>query len=575
MKSNKIAVLFLLSSLLLSGCASTPSGGSTAASQSRSTNIRFTDFTQQSGVNFKHVATYTPEKFMPEVIGSGVIATDFNRDGAPDILLVNSGAIAAAERPAEAKTRIYINNGKGVFTDKTDEMNLTSAGYGMGAAAGDFENDGWTDVFLTSYDGNNRLLKNANGKFEDVTDASGIKNDNAWATSAGFGDFDADGDLDLFIVRYIVYTKQTAQKSYRNNLMIYSAPYLYQAVSDQLWRNDGNGKFTDVSKESGIASAAEKGLALAIGDIDKDGDTDVYVANDSTPNQLWINDGKAKFKDIAKLAGCAYSETGREEGSMGADFSDFDGNNLLDIAVPNFQNESTALYSQETPLLFREVSDAVGIGQTARARLKFGLDFFDADNDADEDLLVVNGHIEDNIEQNSDSVTFAQANTLYENLGNGKFADISDASGDALKDVKVSRGIATADFDADGDLDFVVSNNNGAAQIAFNETAKKGNFAAFWLEGEKTNRSAIGTRVVARIGDKKIERQIMGAQSYLSVSDFHVFFGLGEAQKIDELTIYWHGGEPQILQDLQGGKFYYVKQNKEPQTFTAGEKQIQ
>lgn len=573
MKSEYFLFFLLIAAAISNGCKSATNANSATAKKAE-TKIRFSDFTNKSGVNFKHIPTYTPDKFMPQVLGSGVATADFNRDGAPDILLVNSGAIDAKERSEEAKTRLYINDGKGNFADKTKDWNLTSTGYGFGVAVGDFDNDGWTDVFLTNYEGNNRLLRNANGKFEDVTEKSGIKSDNSWTTSAGFGDFDGDGDLDLFVVRYVVYNKEVAQKTYHNNLMTYSAPYLYQGISDQLWRNDGNGKFTDVSKESGIASASLKGLALAIGDIDKDGDTDIYVANDTNPNQLWINDGKGKFKDMAKLAGCAYSEGGREEGSMGADFTDFDNNNLLDIAVPNFQEESTALYSQESPMLFREVSDAVGIGQAARARLKFGLDFFDADNDSDEDLIVVNGHIEDNIEQNSDSVTFAQQNTLYENLGNGKFTDISDVSGEALKDKQVSRGVAVADFNSDGLLDFIVSNNGGTAQIVFNETEKKGNFVGLWLEGEKTNRNAIGVRVVAKVGDKKIERQIMGAQSYLSVSDFRINLGLGETQKIDELTIYWLGAEPQTIKDLQSGKFYYIKQSKEPLEFVAGEKQI-
>jgi hypothetical protein len=444
----------------------------------------------------------------------------------------------------------------------------------MGLAIGDFDGDGWTDLFLTSYEGDNRLLKNTGADFEDVTETSGIKLDGGWATSAGFFDFDADGDLDLFIVRYVDFTTANAQKTFRNRMLVYPTPILYKAVADQIWRNDGGGKFTDVSSQTGINSAPGKGLALALGDIDLDGDTDVYVANDTDSNYLWINDGVGKFKNIAQLSGSAYSEIGREQGNMGADFSDVDGNLLPDIAVTTFQEEATAVYSQTAPLLFSDVSDAIGIGQTSRARLKFGLDFFDADNDGDEDLLVANGHIEDNIEQNSDSVSFAQTNSLYENLGSGKFSDISAQAGNAFADKQVSRGLATADFDADGDLDFIVSNNGGTAQIAFNKTAQKGNFVVLWLEGERATRNAIGTRIVARIGDKKIERQIMGAQSYLSISDFRVHFGLGAAQKIDELTIYWLGGEAQTVRDLQSGKFYYVRQGKEPQPFVAGEKKI-
>lgn len=541
---------------------------------SQTTNLKFADATKTSGVNFRHVPTRTENKWLPEIMGGGVVVADFNRDGAPDIVLVNSGAVGKKERSDEAKNRLYINDGKGVFADKTDEWNLTSTGYGQGAAVGDFDNDGWTDLFLTNYEGDNRLLKNTGAKFEDVTDSADIKSDGGWATSAGFFDMDADGDLDLYVVRYVDFTTENPHKVYRNKMQIYSTPIYYNPVADQIWRNDGNGKFSDASESSGITAQKGNGLALAIGDIDRDGDEDIYVANDSDANQLWTGDGAGKFKDAAQLSGAAYSQTGVEEGSMGADFSDIDNNNFLDIAVTNFQDESTSVYSQTDALLFREISDAIGIGQTARSRLKFGIDFFDADNDGDEDLLVANGHIEDNVEQNSDSVKFAQPNTLYENLGNGKFSDVTESAGDALKDTQVSRGLATADLNGDGLLDFVVVNNGGTAQVAFNETAPKGSFVNLWLEGERSNRNAIGARVVAKIGDRKIERQIMGAQSYLSVSDFRVHFGLGEAQKIDELTIYWLGGVPQTITNLESGKFYYIKQNNAPTAFIPGEKQI-
>jgi enediyne biosynthesis protein E4 len=567
---KKIIVFALIFSVFSCTTPNTPN----TKQNSVQTNIKFEDVSANCGINFQHNPNRSEERFMPEVIGSGVAIADFNRDGSPDVVLVNGGKVFETERTADAKNRLYFNDGKGKFTDKTDEWNLTSKGYGLGVAVGDFDNDGWTDIFFTSYEGDNRLLRNTGTKFEDITESSGIKNDGKWATSAGFFDAENDGDLDLFVVRYVNYTKENRQKTYRNRLMTYSTPLLYEAVADQLWLNDGKGKFTDASKESGISSSAMKGLALALGDIDSDGDTDIYVANDTTPNQLWINDGKGKFKDMAQLTGCAYSEIGKEEASMGADFSDFDSNGLQDITVANFQDEVESIYSQKQPMLFTEISDAVGVGMSSRAKLKFGVDFFDADNDGDEDLFVANGHIEDNIEQNSESVTFAQQNLLYENLGTGKFQDISNNSGNALLDKQVSRGIATADFDGDGDLDFIVSNNGGKAQIAFNQTEKKGNFVGLWLDGSKTNRNAIGTRLIAKIGDKKIERQIMGSQSYLSISDFRVHFGLGEAQQIDELTINWLGSEPQIIKNLQGGKYYYIKQGQEPVSYIAGEKQI-
>lgn len=568
-----ISVFILVgSAMLMTGCPATPIS-SNSKPNTVGTSISFADGTSGSGISFTHMPNRSEAKLMPEIMGSGVAIADVNRDGAPDIILVNSGSIADPKRSENARTRLYINDGQGKFTDRTAEWSLESSGYGMGVAVGDYDNDGWPDIFLTSFDGNNRLLKNNGERFEDVTAKTGLRSDGAWATSAGFLDIDNDGDLDLYIVRYVDYSPEKRQQTYHNKLLVYSTPIVYKAVSDQLWRNDG-GNFVEISGTAGISSTPQKGLALAIGDIDKDGDTDIYVANDSTANQLWINDGTGKFKDIAQLSGAAYSETGNEQANMGADFSDFDGNGLLDIADTTFQNEATAIYSQHEPLLFEDVTDRVGIGASSRARLKFGIDFFDADNDGDEDLIVANGHIEDNIEQNSVSVTFAQPNSLYENLGNGKFIDISDIAGAALQDKQVSRGIATGDLNGDGLLDLVTNNNGGTAQIAINTGGAKAGFITLWLEGGKANRSAIGTRVVAKIGDRTVERQVMGAQSYLSVSDLRLNFGLGTSTSIDELTIYWPGGSEQKFTGLAGNKFYYVRQDREPVVFVPGEKKI-
>ncbi len=557
--------------LLMMACPSRPSGSD--ASKAPRTKIRFDDATKTSGINFTHIPTRTEQKLMPEVMGSGVAVADVNRDGAPDVLLVNSGAIGAAARPENARTRLFINDGKGNFTDKTDEWNLNSVGYGMGVAVGDFDNDGWPDVFLTSFDGNNRLLRNTGTHFEDVTERSGIRSDGKWATSAGFVDIDNDGDLDLYVVRYVEFPLIDPPRSYHNGLPVYPTPVLFTAVADQLWLNDGKGKFQDVSDRVGLKDKARKGLALAIGDINGDGFADIYVANDTTPNQLWVRSDGGKLKDVAQLAGCAYSEAGKEQGNMGADLSDIDGDGLIDIVDTTFQNEPTAVYRQREPMLFEDVSDVVGIGASSRQRLKFGIDLFDADNDGDEDLMVTNGHIEDNIEKNSDSETFAQQNSLYENLV-GKFVDISDVSGSALLDKQVSRGLATGDLNGDGALDFVISNNGGTAQIGYNTTTDRGNFVILWLDGNKSNRSAIGARVTVRIGDKMIQRQVMGALSYMSVSDLRLHFGLGLAEKIDELTIYWPGSAPQVIKDLAGGKFYYIRQGKDAVTFIPGQKQI-
>ncbi|NNE65637.1 MAG: CRTAC1 family protein [Pyrinomonadaceae bacterium] len=561
-----ITVIAFVSALVACGDSTVPSSTGSKVS----TSIKFTDVTKAKGLEYKHVAGRSPDKWMPETLNSGVAVADFNNDRAPDIFFVNSGTYGDVERSETTSDRLYINDGKGSFTDKTKEWNVLGTGYGAGVAAGDIDDDGDIDLFVTNVEGDNRLLRNTGEKFEDITKEAGFKVDGNWASSAGFGDFDADGDLDLFVVKYIVYSKENHKKQFDSGMQSYSAPFLYPGLADQIWENDGTGKFTDISEKAGIAQSPGKGLALAIGDIDRDGDTDVYVANDTTPNQLWINDGTGRFKDIARLSGSAYSESGSEDGSMGADFADVDNNGYLDIAVTNFQEETTALYSQTKENLFRDISDASGIGQTARARLSFGIEFFDADNDGDEDLLVANGHIVDFVAKITASISFPQQNTLYENSGDGKFVDVSDSAGNAFQVKQVSRGLAVADFDSDGDLDFVTSNNDEPAQLAFNESTNAGNFVGLLLEGTKASKSAIGTRLVATIGEKKIIRELMGSQSYLSVSDFRLLLGIGEADKIDKLEILWMGGEKQTIEGIAAGKYYLIKQGEQPSDLKIG-----
>ncbi|MCB1607232.1 MAG: CRTAC1 family protein, partial [Xanthomonadales bacterium] len=409
--------------------------------------------------------------------------------------------------------------------------------------------------------------------FVDVTVDAGLQSDGQWSTSAGFFDYDRDGHLDLYQVRYLKFSIADAPKSFRNQLLIYPTPLLFEGVADRVWKGTGAGNFNDVSEQLGLHLAPSKGLALAIGDLDADGVDEIYVANDTAANQLWIAQSTAPWQDIGAVSGAAYDDQGREEGSMGADYADIDGDGLLDITVSNFQLEATSIYRQEQPLLFRESADVLGIGQSSRARLSFGIDFFDVNNDGWEDLLVANGHIEDNVHLNSESVSFAQQNSLYLNLGDGHFRDISAQAGEALAQLAVSRGLATGDLNGDGALDFVVSNNDGPAQVAFNQS-QAGQFLMLWLEGSRSNRSAIGARVEARVGSRVLQRQIMGVQSYLSVSDFRLHFGLGDAAQVDQLTVHWPSGEVQQFEDLAGGSFYHLVEGGQPQTYVPGQRVI-
>ncbi len=550
-----------------------------------STDLRFTDGTSDSGIDFTHLPTYTEERFMPEIQGGGVAIIDIDRDGDPDILAINSGALRSDARPPGGTSRLYLNDGSGRFTDVTAEWGLTSAeaGYGMGAAVGDVDGDGRQDVFLTAFDEGDRLLLNTGAGFVDATDEYAILPDPKWSTSAGFLDMDNDGDLDLYVARYSEYVLDEAQRCYEGDLHIYCTPHLFDAIADRLLRNDG-GKFLDVTDAAGIGERLGRGLAFVVGDIDLDGDSDVYVANDLSPNHLWLNDGSGSFADIAPRAGVAMSVHGIAEAGMGADMGDIDGDGKFDLVTTNFESETTNVHLQQDDLTFREVSDAAGVGEAARARLKWGIDLFDADNDGDEDLIVANGHIYDNAGEFSGGPTFPQQNTLYENLGGGEFMDVSDVSGDALTDRQVSRGLVTSDLDGDGDLDALVGNNGGTLQVLVNESRSVGHWVGLWLEGAGqgvetsagpgANKSAIGARIEARIGDHTLIRQVTNALSYLSAGDLRVHIGLGDAASIDELTILWPGGGVQTITGLAADTYYRIVQGAEPEPFTAGERVI-
>lgn len=562
-----------------SGATGAPTDGPTK------TGLRFTDGTAASGIDFVHLPTYTEERYMPEIQGGGVAIIDVNRDGAPDVLAVNSGELRSDTRPPGGSSRLYLNDGAGRFTDVSEQWGLefVEAGYGMGVAVGDVDGNGWPDIFLTVYDGDDRLLLNDGSTFIDATGDYAIQPDPRWSTSAGFLDIENDGDLDLYIARYSEYDLDTAERCYEGDLHIYCTPHLVDAIADRLLRNEG-GTFLDVSDEAGLGVNLGRGLALVIGDIDQDGDVDIYVANDLNPNNLWLNDGSGRFEDVAPRAGVAVSVQGIAEAGMGADMGDVDGDGTFDLVTTNFEGETTTVHLQSDDLTFREVSDSMGVGKTARARLKWGIDLFDADNDGDEDLIVANGHIYDNAGEFSGGPTFPQQNTLYENIGAGEFVDVSDISGTALLDRQVSRGLVTSDLDGDGDLDAIIVNNGGTLQVLINESVPTGNWIGLWLEGAGqgtetsagpgANTSAIGARVQARIGDVTLLRQVTNALSYLSAGDLRVHLGLGDADVIDELVIHWPGGGVQTIEGLAAGSYYRVFQGMEPEPFVPGERVI-
>jgi hypothetical protein len=555
----------------------------TIAAPTIATSLRFTEVASDIGLGaYRHVPTYSDDKYMPEFMGSGVAIVDVNRDGAPDLVVTNSGAVGQAVRSPEAANRLFLNDGRGHFSDATASWGLPSRGYGMGVAAGDWNNDGWTDLFLSNYGGGDTLLRNTGTRFEDVTAAAGLTDEGRWSMSSAFFDGDGDGDLDLWVTRYIDYTMANAIECHLNRVHVYCTPEMYAGDHDRYWRNNGDGTFTDGSDEAGItANTPTRSLALVAGDIDLDGDTDVYVANDLDRNELWLNDGTGHFTDVGSVAGVAYSSNGAEEAGMGTDLGDVDGDGRPDLIAANFQGESASTYLQEPPigpgqLLFREVSDAVGIGVAARARLKWGIDLADLDADGDADILIANGHLYDNIGSFMGDVTFGQTNTLFENRGDGSFSDVSAAVGDAFTAALGSRGLATGDLDGDGRLDVVVGNNGGPLEVAHNESLSAGQWLGLWLEGDVAagaNRSAIGARITASAGDRTHTAQRLGGSSFLSANDARVLLGLAAATTAD-IRIQWPGGAETTHKAMAAGRWYHVVQGRDPVPFVPGERTI-
>ena len=543
------------------------SAADSPGSEAVETHLWFTDMTSESGISFQHHPHRTEERYLPETMGGGVTLADINRDGAPDVICFDSGPLKNPVRPPDERDRVYLNDGKGHFTDVTDEWKLTSAGYGMGGAVADFDGDGWVDLFTTHFGGGDRLYRNTGSEFVDVTEEAGIAPDTRWSTSAGFFDLEGDGDLDLYVANYVEYQVEGAMRCFLLDVHHYCSPHLFEGQYDRLLVNNGDGTFTDRSKEKGIEIYKGKGLGVILGDVDWDGDQDIYVANDVTRNLLFINQGQGVLDEVGLLSGVALSESGKAEAGMGVDLADYDLDGHLDIVCTNFQGETNSIYRQEDGF-FQEVSDAVGIGEESRAKLGFGVDFVDADNDGDEDILVVNGHVDDNVSAQTPGIEFAQPNFIFENR-NGKLVDVTAGAGPAFDDVQVSRGLMTGDLDGDGDIDAVIATNGGTLTVMRNES-QVGGFVSLLLKGAGRNTSAIGARVEATVGGRVLWRQVLGASSYLGTNDPRIHIGLGDATKVDELKVYWPDGQVDTFGQVAGGAFYYLEQGGELQTYVPG-----
>ncbi len=514
-----------------------------------SNGLRFTDVTAASGVDFRHTDGRAGDLYFIETIGSGCALFDFDNDGWLDIYFVNAGETPwRADRDESAgANRLYRNNGDGTFTDSTQEAGVGDTGYGVGVCVGDYDNDGWPDMYITGYGGTTLYRNLGDGTFEDATQAAGAHVDR-WTTAATFADIDADGYLDLYVTRYCKWAPDDHHVCHEYGNDVYCGPEEFQGDADALLMNRGDGTFEDVTERAGIAGDAGKGLGVLVLDYDGDGDRDIYVANDGTPNLLYSNLGDGAFEEVAWLAGVDGDDAGAPQGSMGVDFGDYDGDGLRDLVVTNFQRQYNTLYRNDAEGFFADVSFIAGLGRSL-PDVSWGTAFFDADNDGWQDLFVANGHIHANIADYDPTTSYAQRNRLYRNTGGAGFKDVTASAGDGLAIRKVSRGAAFGDIDNDGDLDIVVSNADDTPDILRNDASERASLTV-QLVGTTSNVSAIGAEVRATVGDVRIIKETRSGGSYVSQNDARVHIGAGVSDVVHRVEVRWPSGVVDVLVDV-------------------------
>jgi hypothetical protein len=526
--------------------------------------IRFVDVTEQAGIHFRHNSGAFGQKYLPETMGSGVCVLDYDGDGWQDILFVNSmdwpGHHTHASYPA-----LYHNEANGTFKDVTKEAGLAVEMYGLGCAVGDYDNDGRDDVYITALDGNHLFHNEGRGKFVDVTRKAGV-HDGGFSTGAIWFDYDNDGKLDLYVSHYVdwsIAADQTCALDGKHKS--YCTPELYKGQSGTLFHNLGGGRFEDVTRKAGLYDSSSKALGVALLDMDDDGWIDLFVSNDTQPNKLYRNNHDGTFTESALTAGVAYSDAGKARAGMGVDAADYDLAGRQGLIIGNFANESLALYHNDGQGLFSDRSVASGIASPSAKSLTFATFFFDYDLDGLPDIFAANGHVADDISVIQPTIHYAEPMLLFRNRGSGKFEDMSDKVGPALEQSIVARGAAYADFDNDGDLDVVVSTNNGPAKLLRNDNGNQNDVLRVKVVGTRSNRDGIGTKVILTTSSgSHLLQMVKGGSSYLSQNELPLTFGLGRpgTNAAVNLQIVWPSGKKEALTGIKPNQAITVEEGK-------------
>jgi len=525
----------------------------------------FRDVTQQSGIHFVHNNGAYGKKFLPETMGPGVAFIDYDNDGWPDIFLVN-GTDWPGHAQKHSTPKLYRNNHDGTFTDVTHKAGLDLELFGMGAAVGDFDNDGNDDLFVTAYGQNHLFHNNGNGTFTDVTQKSGLAGIKEFSTSAAWVDYDKDGRLDLVVGNYVQWSRESdLYCTLDGKSKSYCTPESYKGASLRLWHNRGDGTFEDVTKKAGLNDPTSKTMGIAILDYDNDGWPDLLVSNDTQPNKLYRNNGNGTFSDKAVVAGIAFSEDGVARAGMGVDAADYDRSGSPSILITNFSNQMLSLYHNEGKGLFVDEAPRSEIGHASLLTLGFGCFFFDFDLDGWPDIFIANGHIDADIQRVQPNVKYAMPPHLFRNMGKGNFVEVTKSSGAAFAAPRVGRGAAYADFDNDGRLDLLLSTNGGPVYLFHNEPAgasKANQSLRIKLVGNKSNRDGIGAVVRVTSAGEMQAQMLRSGSSYLSASELVLTFGLAQRTKAETVEVRWPSGQVDHLMNVDAGQTITVTEGK-------------
>jgi hypothetical protein len=524
---------------------------------------QFTDIARQAGVAFHHTNGASADKHLVETMGSGAVLFDYDGDGWIDIFLVDGGSIADAAVDRKARHRLYHNRGNGTFEDVTDRSGIQHRAYGMGACAGDYDGDGRPDLYITSYGPNALYHNNGDGTFTDVTAAAHV-GDAKWGAGCAFADLDRDGDLDLWVANYV--DADRAHSPFcgdsRSGVRFYCHPLKYDPLPSTVYRNDGNGVFTDVSASSGVGALRSNGLGVVVADYDEDGLPDVFVANDTMPNFLFHNTGGMRFTETGLVSGIAVGADGRARAGMGIDTGDYDGDGRLDLVITNLDFEMHTLNRGLGRGLFGYATTESGIGFPTLPFVGFGVAFLDFDNDSRLDIAIANGHILDNAPLYRAGSTYLQRKLLFRNTTERRFAEVGRQAGSGFAAERVGRGLAVGDIDNDGDLDLLVSNNGQDAELLRNDGGNRANALLVRLRGAGRNTDAIGARVRLTSGSRTQIRDIKAGSSYLSQNDLRAHFGLGTAARADRIEVVWPSGRTESIAGVSANQIVTIEEGK-------------